>query len=330
MVVLVRRRAELPGAVTRLDVASAVGWARHDARADYPVTVSAILDNLVVASAIAQKLQAECGRDDGAPHADAKRRVWFTLEFEAQAMDHEALGKLRFIIGETDERLLPPRGAPAQPAADALLTLEEILAVNTPRPWVTGATHHEAEAAGLSVEDIIDLLYRDILGRHADPPGLLNYLQRLRTDSRTFDDVRHSLLESDEYRRRRINASEAPGAIFSQRLVLQSGRAGGTAASSRSSTSLSSTPQAEARRVRLRPMLSLSTEAFILRLYLEVMQKPIDAATLQSYIERVNGGMSPIEIGAEMQTEARLLGLGDISILELEEPFNPDLVMQNL
>ena len=324
MAASVRRQTDLPGVVTRLDVAVAVGWARHDVRADYPVTVSAILDNLVVASAIAQKLQAECGRDDGPPHADAKRRVWFALEFEAQAMDQDALGKLRFVICETEERLLPPKGAPPPPAADALLTLEEILAVNTPRPWVTGATHHEAEAAGLSVEDIIDLLYRDILGRHADPPGLLNYVQRLKTDSRTFDDVRHSLLESDEYRRRRINAAEAPGAIFSQRLVLQSGRASVAAAPARVAA-----PQAETRRVRLRPMLSLSTEAFLSRLYLEVIQKPIDAPSLQSYVERVNGGMSPIDIGAEMQAEARLLGLGEVSILELEEPSSPDLVVRN-
>ncbi len=306
-------------------MAAAVGWARHDARADYPVTVSAILDNLVVASAIAQKLQAECGRDDGVPHPEAKRRIWFALEFEAQAMDQDALGKLRFVIGETDERLLPPKGAPSPPAPDTLLTLEEILAVNTPRPWVTGATHHEAEAAGLSIEDIIDLLYRDILGRHADPPGLLNYVQRLKTDSRNFNDVRHSLLESDEYRRRRISAAEAPGAIFSQRLVLQSGRIGIQPATSRPAPS-----RVEARRIRLRPMLSMTTEAFISRLYLEVIQKPIDAKTLQSYVERVNGGMSPVEIGAEMQREARLLGIEGVSILELEEPSSSQAIVQNL
>lgn len=315
----------MPGAVTRIDVAAAIGWARHDTRADYPVTVSAILDNLVVASAIAQKLQAECGRDDGLPHPDAKRRIWFTLEFDAQAMDQEALGKLRFVIGETDETLLPAKGEPPQPAADAPLTLEEILAVNTPRPWVTGATHHEAEAAGLCVEDIIDLLYRDILGRHADPPGLLNYVQRLKTDSRNFNDVRHSLLESDEYRRRRINAAEAPGAIFSQRLVLQSGRAGVVAAAPRSPS-----PRVEGRQIRLRPMLSLTTEAFISRLYLEVLQKQIDAVTLQRYVERVSGGMSPVEIGAEMQREARLLGIDRVSILELEEPSTSDVVLQTI
>ena len=315
----------MPGAITRLDVAAAVGWARHEARADYPVTVSAILDDVVVASAIAQKLQAECGRDDGVPHPDAKRRIWFALEFDAQAMDQDVLGKLRFIIGETDEKLLPPKGAPARTSADALLTLEEILAVNTPRPWVTGATHHEAEAAGLSIEDIIDLLYRDILGRHADPPGLLNYVQRLKTESRTFDDVRHSLLESDEYRRRRINAADAPGAIFSQRLVLHSGRAAATAAAARPSA-----PRTEARRIRLRPMLGLATEAFISRLYLEVIQKPIDATTLRSYVAQVTGGMSPVEIGAEIQREARLLGIGEVSILELEEPSSSEAVMQNL
>ncbi len=304
----------MAGAITRLDVAAAVGWARHDARADYPVTVSAILDNIVVASAIAQKLQAECGREEGTPHPDARRRIWFALEFEAEAIDREALSKLRFVIGETDERLLPSKGAPAKAPDDAVLTLEEILAVNTPRPWVTGATFHEAEAAGLSVEDIIDLLYRDILGRHADPPGLLNYVQRLKTESRNFNDVRHSLLESDEYRRRRISAADAPGAIFSQRLVLQSGRTPANGVATRPAS-----PRVETRRVRLRPMLGLATEAFITRLYLEVIQKPIDATTLRSYVERVSGGMSPVEIGAEMQREARLLGIDEVSILELED-----------
>ena len=307
----------MAGAVTRIDVTAAVGWARHDARAEYPVTVSAILDNLVVASAIAQKVLAECGRDESASHPDAKRRIWFLLEFEPQAVDRDALGKLRFVIGETDERLLSTKGAPAKAADDAVLTLEEILAVNTPRPWVTGATFHEAEAAGLSIEDIIDLLYRDILGRHADPPGLLNYVQRLKTDSRNFNDVRHSLLESDEYRRRRINAADAPGAIFSQRLVLRSGRGSGSVSGA---VARPVPPRAETRRLRLRPMLGLATEAFITRLYLEVIQKPIDATTLRSYVERVNGGMSPVEIGAEMQREARLLGIDEVSILELEEP----------
>ncbi len=302
----------MAGAITRLDVAAAIGWARHDGRADYPVTVSAILDNLVVASAIAQKLQAECGRDEETPHPDAARRIWFALEFEEQAIDREALDKLRFVIGETDESL-PSNGAPAKAPDDTVLTLEEILAVNTPRPWVTGATFHEAEAAGLSTEDIIDLLYRDILGRHADPPGLMNYVQRLKTERRDFNDVRHSLLESDEYRRRRINAADAPGAIFSQRLVLQSGRGGAPGVARPVS------PRVEARRVRLRPMLGLATEAFITRLYLEVIQKPIDAATLRSYVERVSGGMSPVEIGADMQREARLLGIDEVSILELEE-----------
>ncbi len=301
----------MPGAIAELTEAGAVGWARHAARPGYPVTVSAILDAHVVASAIADQLHP-AALPDAIVAEEAAGAVWFAITFTPPEMLAEDLAALRFVIGETDEALVVP--GPRRPAsaraAGGRRTLEDILAVNVPRPWVTGATHQDAEAAGLADEDIVDLLYRDILGRHADPAGLLNYIQRLKTVNRSFDHVRHSLLESDEYRRRRIDAADAPGAIFSQRVVLYSGRGSG---------SVLPRPDAASRRIRLRPMLGLAAEAFISRLYLEVIQKPIDATTLQAYVDRVASGLTPFEIAAEMQGEARSLGIDEVTILELDD-----------
>ena len=79
---------------------------------------------------------------------------------------------------------------------------------------------------------------------------------------------------------------------------------------------------AAARKIRLRPMLGLAAEAFISRLYLEVIQKPIDPATLHAYVERVSNGLSPFEIAAEMQLEARSLGIDEVCILELDDHQN--------
>jgi hypothetical protein len=147
---------------------------------------------------------------------------WFTMNIADLALpeggpEHD----VGFLIGETDEYISKPRlhAKSYQPAAKTI-AIEDMIYANAARHWVTGATYVEAEQAGLADADIIDLLYRDILGRPADPDGLSAYMFQRRQGIRSFDDIKKSLLESEEYRQRPKRAAEAPGAVFSQAIVL--------------------------------------------------------------------------------------------------------------
>jgi hypothetical protein len=131
------------------------------------------------------------------------------------------LPMLGFRIGETDEDLaVKGLKRRRRPSPTAPLTVEQIIHANERRPWVNGATYLDAEQAGLDDATIIDLLYRDTLGRRADPGGLAHYVQHRREGTKSFDDIRRNLVESEEYRGLRWPVSQAPGSIFSQAITL--------------------------------------------------------------------------------------------------------------
>ena len=48
-------------------------------------------------------------------------------------------------------------------------------------------------------EFVIELLYREVLSRQADPDGMKFYLQMLEEGHMTIDDIKNSLMKSDEY-----------------------------------------------------------------------------------------------------------------------------------
>ena len=202
----------MPGAVTSLTCELAIGWASHPALDDYPVTLNVVLQSRVVRSVLVDGAPPGGGRSVAGPG-------WFELDLRPLRLTDATLGRLAFIVGETDERLPVPIRRPEE----ATLRVEDILSLNLSRAWVTGATYHDALRAGRSDADIIDLLYRDILGRSADPSGLANYLNDLDARSNGFDNIRSSLLRSDECQNRPRDVSEAPGAIFSLRLVGDAG-----------------------------------------------------------------------------------------------------------
>ncbi len=201
----------MPGAVTLLTPQRALGWARHPVLPLYPVTLNLVLQGRVVRSVLVE---------DPPPEGHVGQGLrWFDLDLEPLALTEAMLPRLAVILGETDE-LLP---TPLPPEPGTVLRVEEVLSRNLSRPWVRGLTYHDAMRAGRSDADVLDLLYRDILGRGGDPGGMQNYLRLLQGGQETFDGVRRALLGSGECRALRRDVSEAPGAVFSLRLVAQAG-----------------------------------------------------------------------------------------------------------
>ena len=199
----------MPGTIVDLSRDKASGWAVHPRLASYRVLVHVVLGRRILCSAIASRPP---------PSARAyQSQSWFHIrltDFDLSASD---LKKLVFLIGETDEQFV--RDTVRTRSRVARMTVEDILFHNFRRSWVTGETYLDAQAAGMADADIIDLLYRDILDRGADPAGLSEYLSHVRRGVRSLADIRRSLVESPEYAGRNKDASRAPGAIFSRTIV---------------------------------------------------------------------------------------------------------------
>jgi len=205
----------LPGLVTLLTPTRASGFALHPQRTEYGVLVHVVHQKNILCSGIA----------DQAPPSkrDRQSNCWFGLNLQGFALSYLDLKALTFLIGETDEVLDVVRvKRKPKPSQSAPLMVEDLMLANVRRAWITGATYLDAEEAGVSDADIIELLYIDLLGRRADPPGLANYLSHRREGSKSLADIRRELLESEEYATRRKEVAWAPGAIFSQPIVLRS------------------------------------------------------------------------------------------------------------
>ncbi|MGO9991002.1 MAG: hypothetical protein ACLPTF_00605 [Steroidobacteraceae bacterium] len=209
----------MPGIVTVLTQAKVSGFALHPYLQSYPVVVHVVHQTRILCSSVAD--QPPSSGDD------EQSNSWFHISLSDHKLTASEVQKLSLIIGETDEILDSSRIAPSADGSNkSIISVEEIIYANVRRHWVTGATYIEGIYAGLSDADIIDLFYRDILGRAADPEGLSNYLFQRREGIRSLADIRKSLFDSEEYSRRPKEAAWAPGAIFSQPISMLAATAG--------------------------------------------------------------------------------------------------------
>jgi hypothetical protein len=198
-----------------LTPAQASGFAVHPQRMDYDVLVHVVHQKNILCSVIADRPPPSS--------RDKQSNCWFNVELASFGLSYLDLNALTFLIGETDELLdvVRVRRRP-KPSPSAPLLVEDLMLANVRRAWITGATYLEAAEAGVSDANIIELMYIDLLGRRADPDGLANYLFHRREGTRSLADVRRELVQSQEYAERRKEVAWAPGAIFSQPIVLRS------------------------------------------------------------------------------------------------------------
>jgi hypothetical protein len=199
----------MPGQYSVIDQRRIVGWARHDRYASYHVLLHVVLRTVIIRSLIVNGPGDGTGAPGTAGH-------WFDIDLAELGVPVAQQPDLRLLIGETDESVAPFRRR--EPDAP-LISIEEILRAPFRRPWVVGGTYIDALRKGMSPATIVDLFYRDFLHRPADPDGLANYTSRILHEELTYDGLRQELLQSDEYRARRHFSYDAPGAIFSQKLV---------------------------------------------------------------------------------------------------------------
>ena len=203
----------MPGVVTLLTPAKASGFALHPQVQGYPVLVHVVHKRRILCSCVADRPPPS--------NRDQQSACWFQFQLAEFGLSYLDLRTLSFLIGETDELLDVARVTrKPKPSAKTPMPVEDLMDANVRRHWITGATYLDAERVGVSEADIIDLLYFDILGRRADPAGLANYLTHRREGSKSLGDIRKELLGSEEYAARRKEAAWAPGAIFSQPIVL--------------------------------------------------------------------------------------------------------------
>ena len=276
----------MPGSVDLLNGTAAQGWARHPVHAAYAMTVHAIAGGRVIASTL-----ADCfTRDDGLPG--------YALAFQA-VVDPQ---QVYILLGETDEVLLHP----SPPPAPRIWTVEDLIAAPmTRRAWVNGACHIEAAQAGLRAETIIDLFCRDLLGRPAGPVVIATALAAL--DEGGYDAVRRMLLTSSEYKYRRIHADRAPGAIFSQDVVMLA--AAGDFATEHVRAAVVTAVSAA-------PLLALEAEDFVTACYRQILRKEPDRAGMAHYVRQLAGGMSKVAIIRHLGGEFETISAG-ITIVDL-------------
>jgi hypothetical protein len=196
----------MPGHVS-IGKSAAAGWAVHPRLPDYRMLVHVISGARILRSVIANQAPLGVGPDS---------KSWFRIDLSSLDLAWSELRTLVFYAAETDEYLEPDPGA--KPVTGNRLTVENMLARRLAKPWVNGGTYMDV-GAGLIEAEIIDLFYRDLLGRVADPEGLSGYLEQLRAGAQTLEDIRGNILNSQEYTARRKDAARAPGAIFSDTFV---------------------------------------------------------------------------------------------------------------
>ena len=286
----------MPGRVTGLTTQAAFGWALHSRLPDYRVVVNLAHHALVVRSTLAESP----GGPQVPPHA-AGLPCGFRIDLETLGLVDDDLGRLAFCIGETEERLELPAGLPA--GRGGRMTVEDLLAeAHRPRPWVDGTTYLDAAAAGLQVETIVDLLYRDYLGRPSDPNGLAHYSAAIRAGSLTFDDVRRGFLQADEYRLRRKYLDTAPGTIFSQKIVA-------AAASADPAGGVALPPPVE-QIVSASELTALDGEAFVSEVYRRILLKEVDEGGMAHYLNQLHIGVGKIDVIRTIASELEAITAG--------------------
>lgn len=293
----------MPGKITFLSTQRVAGWASHPRLPDYRVLVNIVHRSLVIRSILAD--QRLVGNDSGG----GSTGQGFAADLSRLEVAEAELGQLRFAIGETDEAL--PLPSNVVPVAKATLTVEDILALaQGPRRWVTGETYLDAAAAGLRTETIIDMLYRDYLGRPSDPNGLAHYTASINAGAITFDDIRRSFSGSDEFRLRRKYVDSAPGSIFSQKIVLGAASADFAA----SASAHEAAPTVDAREIA-----ELDGEAFVVEVYRRLLQKEPDAGGMGHYLHQLGTGTGKLAIIRHISGELEAITLG-VRVIGLNDP----------
>jgi hypothetical protein len=279
----------MPGTIDRLTVERAVGRASHPTQNGYAVTLHVIQRALVVRSVVVDPVNG------------------FDIPLADLTLQPDDLQTLGFLIAETDEwitarlKVVP---------SESPLRVEDILCQHVRRRWINGATYRDAVRAGLSAETMIDMFFRDLLGRSADPHGLKHYTESLRDGTMSYDDVRASLLGSDEYRMRRKYAVDAPGAIFSQKLLLRA--ASRDFAKPQPDVPVQVVPAAE--------LVALDGEAFVSACYRRILLKEVDEAGLAHYLYCLYKGTTKLQIlrGLANDPTAVTAGVRLTGLAELE------------
>ncbi len=291
----------MPGKLIRLSPTQAVGWAVHPRHPDYAVMINVVLRSLVVRSVLAEQgLEREDTGSVATQHG-------FTVDLTRLGVDVGLADTLRFVIGETDEPVAL-EGAIPRPAGT--LTVEDLLSEShARRRWVTGETYLDARAAGLHTETIVDMIYRDYLGRPGDPNGLGHYSRSVDAGRITFDDIRRSFIDSDEFRLRRKYADNAPGSIFSQKIVM----AGATA----DIRAGAGAPPDDADAVDAALLAELEGEAFVRALYRRILLKEADAAGLAHYLNQIGGGADKLDVIRQVMSELEAITAG-VRVINLD------------
>ncbi len=197
----------MPGRVS-IGSSTATGWATHPRLPDYRVLVHVISGARILCSVLAHQAPLGTGADS---------KSWFRVDLGALELSKSELRALLFYVAETGEYLEPDAGA-RPVAAGRPITLESLLASQRGKTRVDGGTYVDVGACLMEWE-IVDLFYRDFLGRPADEKGLSEYVQQLQEGAQTLEDIRVSILSSREYASRRKDAARAPGAVFCDPLV---------------------------------------------------------------------------------------------------------------
>lgn len=292
----------MPGGLLSLTPTLATGWAAHPRLAEYPVLVHVVHRCVIVRSVLAEAV--------GAPSA----RGGFRIDLSPLSLGPADLGRLRFSIGETDEAIEAP--AAHAHALVGKLTVEDLIArAHRPRVWVTGATWRDAEAAGLRAETIIDLLYRDYLGRPSDAHGLAHYAQSLRDGALTYDDIRRGFVAADEFHLRRKHADAAPGSIFSQVIVM---------AASGDDAGKSAPPVPTGQTVVARELARLDGSAFVTELYRRLLRKEPDEGGMAHYLHQLHLGVGKMTVIRTIAGELEAITAGVRVIgYDADEAANP-------
>ncbi len=272
----------MPGLVLAVEGTRLIGCAWHPRFRSYEVVVHAALGTEILRSLLA------CERLKRADWPEEALGHGFAVDLKPFGVEASAMDRARVLIAETGEWLSPP-AAPERAGRE--ITIEEIIALPYGRPWVTGRIYFDAQLAGLSVETMVDLFYRDYLGRPADPEGLANYCGRIRTGSLSFDGFRRSLVSSHEYGLRRRKTDEAPGAIFSQAIVLGAGREFQTVKKRKAERE---------RRVSLRRLLAREGIDFILEAYRQVCGEAPQSRALLRHLNELRAGRQKLDIIREL------------------------------
>jgi len=283
----------VPGFIFEADAARITGWAWHGRFPTYNVLLHITLRKAVLRSVIADKPGPEGAPDEAANH-------WFDLDISEYNLKPEELADLGLLIGETDEFISPLANRVRKTGP---ISIEEILAAPFRRPWIAGHVHIDAERAGLSPETIVDMFYRDYLLRPADGDGLAHYAGQIRRKSMTYEGLRHDLLGSDEYKQRKRHSYDAPGAIFSQHVVLLAPELAPRTGAAKLSVSVSD-------------LLALDDVAFIRALYSQILGRDADADGEAHYLKEIQAGRAKLDLVyaffAEIEAIARGVKLVDV------------------